>query len=103
MNKRITAILVILTVLTIVFYGCRTPSGRTAGEVVDDSTIGTKVKAKLMHDDFLEGFSIDVDVFEGEVTMTGAVDTMQQKEKASEPARSVYGVKGVNNLLKIKQ
>ena len=45
---------------------------------------------------------VHVDIFEGEVTLTGTVDSERQKEKAGELAWSVYGVKGVNNLLKIK-
>jgi osmotically-inducible protein OsmY len=36
------------------------------------------------------------------VTLTGAVDSDEQKERAGEIARSVSGVRGLNNLLKIK-
>jgi hyperosmotically inducible protein len=46
---------------------------------------------------------ISVDTFEGQVTLTGAVDTGQQKDRAGEIARSVYGVKKVNNLLNLKK
>jgi hyperosmotically inducible protein len=85
-----------------VLLSCQTPAGRTAGEVVDDSTITTKVKAKLLADDLLRGIAISVVTFEGEVTLTGAVDNGAQRERASEIARGVSGVKKVNNLLKIK-
>ena len=71
--------------------------------MVDDATITTKVKAKLFDESILRGFAISVDTFEGNVTLTGAVDTEEQKEKAGEIAASVYGVKKVNNLIKIKQ
>jgi len=30
---------------------CQTPAGRSTGEVIDDSTVTTKVKAKLFADD----------------------------------------------------
>lgn len=95
-------ILVSLTLLFFLLAGCQTPAGRSMGEVVDDSTIGTKIKAKLFDDNTLSGFAISVEVFEGNVTLTGAVDNTTQKAKATEIANSVRGVKEVNNLLKIK-
>ena len=81
---------------------CQTPAGRSTGEVIDDSTISTKVKSKLFGDDQLSGFAISVKTFEGEVTLTGAVKSAEQKERANDIAQSVSGVKSVNNLLKIK-
>ncbi len=81
---------------------CTTPSGRTAGQVVDDSTITTKVKAKLIKDSVLQGFAIDVDTFQGEVTLTGAVNIPEQVERAGRIARETRGVRKVNNLLKVK-
>ena len=81
---------------------CQTPAGRSAGQVIDDATISTKVKAKLFDESVLRGFAISVDTFKGEVTLTGAVDNNEQKERADRIARSVEGVRGLNNLLKVK-
>jgi len=81
---------------------CQTPAGRSAGEVIDDATITTKVKAKLFNQSILRGFAISVETFEGEVTLTGAVETSAQKEQAGKITRSVTGVRKVNNLLRIK-
>ncbi len=81
---------------------CQTPAGRSAGGVIDDSTITTKVKAKLFNDKLLSGFAISVDTFQGEVTLTGGVDNQQLKDRAGNIAGSVRGVKKVNNLLTIK-
>ena len=88
--------------LLLCLWGCQTPAGRTAGDVVDDGTITTKVKAKLFEDKALGGFSISVETFEGEVTLTGAVEPSENKERATQLTESVYGVRDVNNLLKIK-
>jgi len=44
----------------------QTSAGRSAGEVVDDGTIITKVKIKLFADKQLSGFAISVDTFKGE-------------------------------------
>ncbi len=102
MRKRLGVIFLLLAVF-LVFESCRTPAGRTPGEVVDDSTITTKVKAKLFEDNILKGMAISVDTFEGQVTLTGAVDNEQQKKRAGELARGVYGVKKINNLLNLKK
>lgn len=102
MRKKLGVIFLLLAVF-LIFESCRTPAGRTPGEVVDDSTITTKVKAKLFEDNILKGMAISVDTFEGQVTLTGAVDNEHQKERAGELARGVYGVKKVNNLLNLKK
>ncbi len=82
---------------------CQTPAGRTTGEVVDDATINTKVKAALFDDEKVSGFAISVDTFKGQVTLTGAVDNEQQRERAGDIAGSVTGVRTVNNQLNIKE
>ncbi|MFZ7110716.1 MAG: BON domain-containing protein [Desulfatiglandales bacterium] len=95
----------ILLVGSVVLFGllaCHTPAGRSAGEVVDDSVITTKVKSKLFEDGQLSGFAISVKTFQGVVTLTGAVDTADEKEHASKVALSVTGVNKVNNVLEIK-
>lgn len=71
--------------------------------MIDDGTITTKVKAKLFDESILRGFAISVQTFEGTVTLTGAVETEEQKEKAGQIAASTEGVKKVNNLLTIKK
>ena len=84
------------------FTACYTPAGRSPGAVVDDATITTEIKASLLAEKVLNGIAISVSTFEGDVTLTGAVDTTSQKQRASEIAHSVKGVKKVDNLLKIK-
>jgi len=89
-------------ILACALTACATPAGRSAGEVIDDSTITTKVKAALFDDERLSGFAISVETFEGEVTLTGAVNTVGEKVHATGVAESVRGVKNVHNLLEIK-
>jgi hyperosmotically inducible periplasmic protein len=100
-STRLSVLLLCVAVL-FVFSSCRTPAGRSAGQVVDDATITTKVKAKLFDESILRGFAISVNTFEGTVTLTGAVKTEEQKEKAGQIAGSTEGVRNVNNLLKVK-
>jgi hyperosmotically inducible periplasmic protein len=102
MQKQIWYRGVFLALMVCSLLACQTPAGRTTGDVIDDATISTKVKAKLFDASILRGFAISVETFEREVTLTGAVDTYKQKEQAGQIARSVSGVRGVNNLLKLK-
>lgn len=81
---------------------CQTPAGRSAGDVVDDASITTQVKAKLLEDDITRGFAVSVQTFEGTVTLIGAVDTRAQIERAGSIAASVKGVRAVDNRLKLK-
>lgn len=99
-KPRLIWALLILSALAL--GGCQTPAGRSAGEVIDDATITTKVKAKLLDESILRGFAISVATFESEVTLTGAVDTAAQKDRATAITRSVTGVRRVHNLLKVR-
>lgn len=102
MKKMILArlsLMLMVLLFALALAGCHTPAGRTAGDVVDDTTITSKVKAKLFDSTELSGFAISVDTFERVVTLTGAVDTDHQKNLAEKIAKSVPEVRGVNNLL----
>jgi hyperosmotically inducible protein len=61
------------------------------------------VKAKLFDDNIVRGASISVDTFEGNVTLTGALENETQRERGTAIVKSVYGVRKVNNLLMIKK
>jgi hyperosmotically inducible protein len=61
------------------------------------------VKAKLFDDNIVRGASISVDTFEGNVTLTGAVENETQRERAATIVEGVYGVRKANNLLMLKK
>ena len=97
------AVCLLSLVLMCHVLGCTTPAGRTTGEVIDDSTITTKVKGKIFGDSILKGFAISVKTFQGEVTLTGGVKTESDKKRAGDLARGTTGVRKVHNLIKIKE
>jgi len=74
---------------------------RSMGEIVDDTTISTRVKAALISDPEIKGRKIDVDVVQQVVALTGTVQTRKQAEKAVRIARSVEYVKEVKSFLQI--
>jgi len=89
--------------MVIAFAACQTPAGRSTGDVVDDASITTQVKTKLLADSVTKGVAVSVQTFEGTVTLIGAVDTAEQRAKAAEIAGSVKGVRKVDNRVTIKK
>lgn len=77
------------------------PAGdnRTAGQTVDDAGITAKVKAALMSESGIDGLKINVDTFNGHVTLKGEVPNQGQVDKAGQVARGIEGVKEVDNRL----
>jgi len=74
---------------------------RTAGTMVDDSTVSSKVKIDLISAPEVKARHIDVDVLNGVVTLTGLVGSRAEIKRAEEIALAVEGVKGVTNYLAI--
>jgi osmotically-inducible protein OsmY len=87
----------------LVVSGCSSMTGQTAGQYVDDSTITTSVKAKLVGDKTANLTRIDVDTTNQVVTLNGIVESADQKAKAEQLARQVGGVKSVKNNLQIQK
>ena len=75
----------------------------TLGNKVDDGLITTQVKAKLIADTRTDAYKINVETQGGVVQLTGFVDSQDAKEQAGEVARTVDGVKSVDNDLEIRQ
>lgn len=104
MRRKLNILVAVLCLATLIFSlaGCSTPAGRSVGQVVDDGTIKTKIKAKLAKDSVLQVFAIGVNVFQGEVTLTGAVNVPDQRDRAEQIVLETQGVMKVNNLLRVK-
>jgi osmotically-inducible protein OsmY len=81
--------------------GSKDGSDKSAGQVVDDAAITSKVKAALLADPDIAGLKINVDTAKGKVTLKGEVKSLALWRKAESLARGVAGVKDVNNQLVI--
>ena len=68
---------------------------RSVGQVIDDATITTEIKAKLTADTLSNLTKIGVSTRDGVVTLTGDVDSLERKARAVQIASSVRGVRGV--------
>jgi len=91
-----------LVVLVALAAGCTSMTGKTAGQNVDDASITASVKTKLAAEKPATLTKVDVDTNKGTVYLTGNVETPAIKERATELARQVSGVRDVVNNLKIQ-
>jgi len=77
--------------------GCRSLTGRTAGEIFDDKTMVGTVKTKLVKDRLQNLTWVAVEARNGVVYLTGNAETAEQKARATELAEETPGVKRVVN------
>jgi hyperosmotically inducible protein len=73
--------------------------GRTIGTGANDGWLWTKTRAVLATTDDLRDSTINVDLDNAVVTLSGTVATQAQKTKAAQVAKGVEGVKSVKNNL----
>jgi osmotically-inducible protein OsmY len=70
-----------------------------ASVALDDAEITARVKASFFAEPGLKTLQISVDTVKGVVTLTGSVDTPENKTRAKDLAAAVAGVKDVDNKL----
>lgn len=76
-------------------------SGRKVGTGASDLWLWTKAKYDLAAANDLRDSTINVDVENGVITLTGNVANNDQVKKADTIAKAVDGQKGVKNMLKV--
>ena len=98
------------SVLTVSVIGCSKPvdvvglqaPGTTVGTDIDDSVITSGVKSALLADADIKSFDFKVETRKSEVLLSGFVDNQSQVDRATEAARAVAGVKGIQNNVVLK-
>ena len=82
--------------------GCRVlHHEETAGQYVDDTTISARAKAALIKDNNVRSGDFSIEVYQGNVTLTGVARTPTELKLAEEDIRSVEGVKSLKNDVRI--
>lgn len=94
----------VLFILIGTFVACASTPKRESAvvEYAGDSVITAKVKSLLAEDDFFKLFQIRVETYKGAVQLSGFVDSQQTVDIADQIARSVNGVRSVENNLIVK-
>ena len=75
---------------------------RSPGVIVDDGTITASVKSKLIADKYVPAARVDVDTYEGTVTLNGTVSSYVARSQAEKLASETNGVRKVVNNLKVE-
>ena len=83
--------------------GCRSTTGETLGQNMDDTKITSAVKTKLAADKAATLTRVSVTTVQGNVSLTGIVPTAADRARAEDIARRVDGVQQVTNNLKAEK
>jgi hyperosmotically inducible protein len=81
--------------------GAASPRRNAATAPPDDLTITTRVKTALINEPAISA-TIDVQTFEGVVTLSGRVKSKDEETKAVAVARTIRGVTDVKSKLEIQ-
>ena len=74
---------------------------KTAGNMVDDGTITTSVKAGLVAEKGVPSGDVNVEVYKGVVLLSGFVKTQAEKDAAGKVAHKASGVTSVRNEIAV--
>jgi len=113
LNKPVSVIVAVLS--SIVLAGCVPVliGGGIAGgyylgkdkreptQIAEDGSITAKIKAKFIGDKYVDAFEINVDTYEGAVTLRGDVTNTIARDQAAKLAGEVAGVKSVDNQIRV--
>ncbi len=95
---RITAVAAALLLVA----GCNVIRGKeTTGDYVDDATLTARAKAALVSDSNVSATDFNLDVYQGNVTITGVAKTSAEAARAEADVRKVPGVKSVKNATRV--
>jgi len=100
----LAAILIATSAAAIVsLQGCAVARGQeTVGAYVDDATITTQVKARMVDNKDVDAGAIKVETLNGTVMLSGFAKSNNERATAESIARNVNGVKSVKNEIAIR-
>jgi hyperosmotically inducible protein len=82
--------------------GCNVIHGKeTTGDYVDDATLTARAKAALVSDKNVSATDFNLDVYQGNVTITGVAKTTAEATRVEADIRKVPGVKSVKNATRV--
>lgn len=74
---------------------------RPIGEMSDDARITAEINVKYTRDELVSNLDIDVDTYQGVVTLWGNLPSQEAVDRAIELAGTIKGVKEVVSKLKV--
>lgn len=103
MNIRNTLAIVVTALMMLTITGCAVTRGQESiGAYVDDSTITTQVKARMVDNKQVDAAAISVETMKGTVMLSGFAKNATEKVMAETLAREVKGVVAVKNEIAVR-
>jgi hyperosmotically inducible periplasmic protein len=100
MHTRLTILAV--AALGVMVGGCNLIRGKeTTGQYVDDATLATRAKSALVKDSTVSAADFNIDVYKGNVTLSGVAKTPDEARRALEDIKEVPGVVSVKNATRV--
>lgn len=92
-----------IAVVAVYSSGCSVASGQSSmGDVIDDSTITTRVKTRFAESKDVAATRISVETLKGVVQLSGFAVSEAERVRAAQIAAAVPGVKQVQNSITVK-
>jgi len=90
------------TAVVLLASGCNLIKGKeTTGQYVDDATLSTRAKAALVKDSTVSATDFDIQVYKGNVTLTGVAKNAGEVNRAMDDIKAVPGVVSVKNATRL--
>ncbi|HZO21361.1 MAG TPA: BON domain-containing protein [Steroidobacteraceae bacterium] len=91
-----------LAATTLIVSGCNLMRGNeTTGQAVDDATLLTRAKAALVKDSTVSATDFNIDVYKGDVTLSGVAKTPGEIDRAIDDIKQVPGVHSVKSAARV--
>ena len=100
---KLRTLLAPLVLVLLVTAGCAVSRGQqTTGAYLDDASITTQVKSRMLSNPDVAGTSISVETLTGTVMLSGFAKSALERNTAERIARDVNGVRSVKNEITIR-
>ncbi|MFK8032105.1 MAG: BON domain-containing protein [Gammaproteobacteria bacterium] len=76
---------------------------RSAKQILDDSAVTASIKTRYAADKYVRALSINIDTYDGVVTLNGKVGSYIEQQRAEDIASDIVGVKSVINKLELRK
>ena len=103
MNFRSSLIATFAAIALLSAAGCAVTRGQeTVGAYIDDATITTQIKSRMIENKNVDAASIKVETLNGTVMLSGFAKNTTERATAETIARDVNGVKSVRNEIAVR-
>lgn len=101
--RQFTTAVAVALAAVVVLPGCAVQRGQSSvGEYIDDASITTAVKARMVENKAVDATAISVETLNGTVQLSGFAKNSNERTEAEQIARGVKGVKSVRNSIVVR-